>query len=61
MAKPIPKESPEYILSLAWLDNLAMLLARYQGLGITSDIGNLNEQELFGVYRFLSRKGGESK
>ena len=38
-----------------WLENLAMLAERAQGLGVTADLCNLSLIELWGLYCFLKR------
>jgi hypothetical protein len=37
------------------LDELEMLLSRYSGLGIGSDVFHMSSPELHGVYQFLTR------
>lgn len=44
--------------SLAWLDELSMLVSRYEGQCISSDIAGLSLVESWGVYQWLSRLGG---
>ncbi len=41
-----------------WLERLALLLARFSHLGI-ADASAMSRDELWGVYRFLNRLGGE--
>ncbi len=42
-----------------WLVQLHQLLERHSALGIQADIANMNQTELWGVYRFLRRLEGE--
>lgn len=58
MKKPIRTDSPEYLLSMAWLNELAVLLARHHGLGITPDLASMSLIELYGPFLHLSRMGG---
>jgi hypothetical protein len=37
------------------LDELEMLLSRYSGLGIGSDVLHMSAPELHGLYQFLTR------
>ena len=40
-----------------WLESLAMLVERAQGLGVTADLCNLSTIELWGLYCFLKQLG----
>ena len=40
-----------------WLESLAMLAERAQGLGVTADLCNLSIIELWGLYCFLKQLG----
>lgn len=54
---PTHSHTPEYILSMAWLDELAILVDRFEGLGITQDLASMDLVERWGLYLWLSRKG----
>ena len=45
--------SPEWLLSLCWLEELAQLIARNPGLGASQDLGNMGLVELWGLYAYL--------
>lgn len=45
--------TPEYILSLAWIDELRMLVNKHSHLGIIPDLAHMSTVELWGVYRYL--------
>lgn len=49
---------PEYILSLAWMDEFRMLVNKHSHLGIIPDLAHMNTVELWGVYRMLRNHGG---
>jgi hypothetical protein len=41
-----------------WLERLQMLLARFSYLNLDADIASLSFIELYGLYCYLSRMGG---
>ena len=42
-----------------WLERLQMLIARYSTIGLNADIASLSLIELYAVYCYLSRLGGD--
>jgi hypothetical protein len=53
---PFSRESvPQTESGPSWLVDLQLLAAKYSHLGIVSDLAGMNRDELWDVYRFLSR------
>lgn len=42
-----------------WLIELYVLAERFSHLGVTQDLGLLNREELWGLYRYLRRVAGD--
>lgn len=43
-----------------WLERLQGLAGRFSALGVAADMGAMGQCELWGLYLFLCRLGGEA-